>query len=177
MESYSQRESVLLGYKNPQRSFINPSSSPKSQHGNSGFDFSDVFGGPPRRSSLQEMRYSCGETTDSYALRNVNDDDDASLIHRRWSGLNEKPVFGDEDVNRRRHISSDFFDDIFRGNETLNSSPRKHDRDSIYSTPGSRVLSPVRPLPPKAEPFASSSSPVQFRFWLAPRYYLLTSTS
>ena len=47
-----QRESVLLGY-NFQRPFTNhPSSSPESQYGNSDVDFTDVFGGPPRRSSL-----------------------------------------------------------------------------------------------------------------------------
>ncbi|KAJ6722556.1 J DOMAIN-CONTAINING PROTEIN REQUIRED FOR CHLOROPLAST ACCUMULATION RESPONSE 1 [Salix koriyanagi] len=154
MERFSQRESVLLGY-NLQRQFINhPSSSSNSQYGNSDIDFTDVFGGPPRRSSLQEVRSSFAETTDSFVSR--NGDVDNSL-----SSLNEQSVFGDENVNRRRYPRNDFFDDIFRGNESLSSSPRKHDRDSLSSTPGSRVLSPAGLLPPRVDPW-NPSLPAKF---------------
>ena len=163
MERISQRESVLLGY-NFQRPFTNhPSSSPESQHGNSDVDFTDVFGGPPRRSSLQEVRYSFSETADSFA--STSGDVDTKLSRNSLSGLNDKPVFGDENVNRRRYRNDGFFDDIFRGGESLSSSPRKHDRDSLSSTPGSRALSPAELMPHRADPW-SPSLPAQFRFWL-----------
>ncbi|KAJ6679275.1 AUXILIN/CYCLIN G-ASSOCIATED KINASE-RELATED [Salix purpurea] len=159
MERFSQRESVLLGY-NLQRQFINhPSSSSNSQYGNSDIDFTDVFGGPPRRSSLQEVRSSFAETTDSFVSR--NGDVDTKLSRNNLSSLNEKSVFGDENVNRRRYPRNDFFDDIFRGNESLSSSPRKHDRDSLSSTPGSRVLSPAGLLPPRVDPW-NPSLPAKF---------------
>ncbi|KAG5231044.1 J domain-containing protein required for chloroplast accumulation [Salix suchowensis] len=159
MERFSQRESVLLGY-NLQRQFINhPSSSSNSQYGNSDIDFTDVFGGPPRRSSLQEVRSSFAETTDSFVSR--NGDVDTKLSRNSLSSLNEKSVFGDENVNRRRYPRNDFFDDIFRGNESLSSSPRKHDRDPLSSTPGSRVLSPAGLLPPRVDPW-NPSLPAKF---------------
>ncbi|KAB5568979.1 hypothetical protein DKX38_002772 [Salix brachista] len=159
MERISQRESVLLGY-NFQRPFTNhPSSSPESQHGNSDVDFTDVFGGPPRRSSLQEVRYSFSETADSFA--STSGDADTKLSRNSLSGLNDKPVFGDENVNRRRYRNDGFFDDIFRVGESLSSSPRKHDRDSLSSTPGSRALSPAELMPHRADPW-SPSLPAQF---------------
>ncbi|CAK9317222.1 unnamed protein product [Citrullus colocynthis] len=161
MEKLSQRESILLGYS-LQRSFINPSSSPRASNRNlDDVDFHDVFGGPPRRrSSVHEPRYSFSETGDSVALKGG---DDETLPGRSglWSGLNEKPVFGEEGVHGRRFPSDDFYDDIFKGDESLNSSPRRHERDVFSSIPGSRVLSPARPLPPPAEPFGSSSLPAQ----------------
>ncbi|KAJ6685977.1 AUXILIN/CYCLIN G-ASSOCIATED KINASE-RELATED [Salix purpurea] len=159
MERISQRESVLLGY-NFQRPLTNhPSSSPESQHGNSDVDFTDVFGGPPRRSSLQEVRYSFSETADS--LASTSGDADTKLSRNSLSGLNDKPVFGDENVNRRRYRNDGFFDDIFRVGESLSSSPRKHDRDSLSSTPGSRALSPAELMPHRADPW-SPSLPAQF---------------
>ncbi|KAJ7007325.1 J domain-containing protein required for chloroplast accumulation response 1-like isoform X2 [Populus alba x Populus x berolinensis] len=159
MERFSERESVLLGY-NFQRPFINhPGSSPKSQYGNSDIDFTDVFGGPPRRSSLQEVRFSFSETTDSFA--STSGDVDTKLSRHSLSALNDKPVFGDENVNRRRYPDDGFFGDIFRGSESLSSSPRKHDRDSLSSTPGSRVLSPAELLPHRVDPW-SPSLPAQF---------------
>lgn len=160
---YSRRESVLLGY-GPQRSVMNHSGydSPKSPYRTSDVDFNDVFGGPPRRSSLQEIRHSFGDATDSFSPRNEHE----TLLSQphRWSGLGEKPVFGDEVGNRRRYPSNDFFDDIFKGNESVSSSPRKQDRDLFSSSPGSRVLSPVCPLPSRAEPFGSPL-PAQFRYF------------
>ncbi|KAL0553540.1 hypothetical protein IC582_007438 [Cucumis melo] len=158
MENLSQRDSILLGYS-LQRSFANSSSPRASNRNSDDVDFHDVFGGPPRRrSSVHETRYSFSETGDSFALKGG---DDEALPGRGgpWSGLNEKPVFGEEGVHGRRFPSDDFYDDIFKGDESVNSSPRRGD---IFSPiPGSRVLSPARPLPPPAEPFGSSSLPAQ----------------
>ncbi|XP_038905516.1 J domain-containing protein required for chloroplast accumulation response 1 isoform X2 [Benincasa hispida] len=161
MENLSQRESILLGYS-LQRSFTNPSSSPRASNRNSDdVDFHDVFGGPPRRrSSVHETRYSFSETGDSFALKG-GDDEALPGQGGPWSGLNEKPVFGEEGVHGRRFPSNDFYDDIFKGDDSVNSSPRRHERDIFSSIPGSRVLSPARPLPPPAEPFGSSSLPAQ----------------
>ncbi|XP_021612840.1 J domain-containing protein required for chloroplast accumulation response 1 isoform X3 [Manihot esculenta] len=117
-------------------------------------DFNDVFGGPPRRLSIQEVRRSCGESGDSYALRS---DEETSLSRSGWSGLSEKPVFGEGGVSRRRYPNDDFFDDIFTA-----YSPTKSSRDPFSSAPGSRVLSPVHPLPLTAEHSASSSQATQF---------------
>ncbi|KAJ0024920.1 hypothetical protein Pint_08918 [Pistacia integerrima] len=157
MERFSQRESVLLGYS-PRSSFINEAASPNSPYRNSDIDFNDVFGGPPRRSSVHEMRYSFSEATDNSASRGH---DETVGSRNSWNALSEKPVFGEEGMNRRQHRSENFFDDIFKGNQSLSSSPRKRDWDPYSSSPGSRVLSPARPLPPKAEPYGSSL-PAQF---------------
>ncbi|KAM1725419.1 hypothetical protein FF2_016040 [Malus domestica] len=157
MERFSQRESLLLGYS-PQSAFVNSGSSSHTPTKNSDVDFHDVFGGPPRRSSTNEMRYSFGETTESSGLKRdaYDDDDDDS------SGLIEKPVFGEGSVNRRRTQSDDFFDDIFKGNHSVSSSPRRLQRDPFASAPGSQVISPAHPLLHKPEPSAASSLPAQF---------------
>ncbi|XP_062159589.1 J domain-containing protein required for chloroplast accumulation response 1 isoform X2 [Alnus glutinosa] len=160
MERFSHRESVLLGYSASPLgsiSLTNSNSSPRTPCRSSDvFDFHDVFGGPPRRASAQEKRCSFSEATEFYG---EGGDHEALSCTR----LGEKPVFGEENANRRRYTSNDFFDDIFRGDESLSSTPRKRDRDPFASAPGSRVLSPARPLPPKAEPFGSSSMPPEFR--------------
>ncbi|GMJ02652.1 hypothetical protein HRI_003934400 [Hibiscus trionum] len=131
---------------------------------NSDINFNDVFGGPPRRSSVQDIRYSFGEDMDSSSSSSsaFRTSDETVVAHRNpWSGLSEKPVFGDEGTtNRRRYSKNDFFDDIFRGNQSLTSSPRKYEMKDPFA-PASQLLSPCRPLPPKAEPF-SSSFPSQF---------------
>ncbi|KAI3464990.1 hypothetical protein Pfo_021653 [Paulownia fortunei] len=150
MERFMQRENVFLGYA-PQGLSGN---SPKTRYSED-LDFNDVFGGPPRRFSMQEVgvRYSFGETVESEEER----------ASSQWSPLKEKPVFGEEGGPRRRRQGDDFFDDIFRGGESY-SSPRKTDRDRdnvLGSSPGSRIMSPARPLPPKAEPFGTSL-PAQF---------------
>ncbi|XP_052201489.1 J domain-containing protein required for chloroplast accumulation response 1 isoform X2 [Diospyros lotus] len=120
-------------------------------------DFQDVFGGPPRRASMQERRYSFMET--------MNSGEDVTLLPRNpLSGLNESPVFGDESANRRRYPSDDFFGDIFRGDESL-SSPRWSTQDPFGSAPCSRVLSPARPLTPRTDPFGTSL-PSQLQFSL-----------
>lgn len=156
MERFSQRESVLLGYS-PRGSLTNSSSLSRTPCRGSDFDFHDVFGGPPRRASAQEKRCSFSEAAEYYGEGGGGDDKALSCTR-----VGEKPVFGEENANRRRYPSDDFFDDIFRGDESLSSTPRKRDRgDPFASGPGSRVLSPARPLPPKAEPFGSSSMPPQ----------------
>lgn len=151
MKSFSQRENVLLGYS-PQSSFMNSGSSPSpnsTSYRNSDVDFDDVFGGPPRRSSMPDtMRQS-------FSAVKVD-------VEEPWTGLSEKPVFG-ASPSRRQYPSPDFFDDIFRGDDSLTGTPRKQEWDSLSSTPASRVLSPAHPLPPKAEPFGTSSFLSQFR--------------
>ncbi|KAE8704181.1 J-domain protein required for chloroplast accumulation response 1, putative isoform 3 [Hibiscus syriacus] len=125
----------------------------------SDIDFNDVFGGPPRRSSVQETMYSFGESPNSSS----SGFDETVVAHRNpWTGLREKPVFGEEETtnHRRRYSKNDFFDDIFRGNQSLTCSPRKYEVKDPFE-PASQLLSPCRPLPPKAEPF-SSSFPSQF---------------
>ncbi|KAK4859776.1 hypothetical protein QYF36_011561 [Acer negundo] len=161
MERFSQRESVLLGY-GPQSSFINESSSSSSKtpYGDSDVDFNDVFGGPPRRSTIHnhELRSFSEANTDDNGLI----EDGETVVYRNsWNGLSEKPVFGEEGLTHRRHQNENFFNDIFRGNESSSSSPRKREWDPYSSSPGSRVLSPARPLPPKAEPFGTPV-PAQF---------------
>lgn len=131
MERFSQGEAVLLGYNSLRRSFTNSSSSPKAPADRElNLDFHDVFGGPPKRSSVQENGFSFNEATDF--LHRLRGEEDEAVSCPVIGG---KPVFGDENENRRRCLSNDFFDDIFRGDESL---------------------SPARALPPKADPF---------RFW------------
>lgn len=134
----------------------------------SDIDFRDVFGGPPRRSSIHEMmRYSFTEGAD--ALSSGRRLGETPSFGDPWTLAEEKPVFGGrmEGGNRRRGLREDFFVDIFGGSESPSSTtPRKHDRDLFSaSPPGSRPLSPAWPLPPQAEGFVGPSSvPTQFRF-------------
>lgn len=143
MASISRRERVLLGYA---------PDSPSSFHSerSSEVDFRDVFGGPPRRFSIQESTNGSIDSVDSETFR---------------VSLGEKPVFGNEMGVRRRYPSEDFFDDIFRGDQSSPScsqSPRIVPAwDSFSSGPASRVMSPSRPLPPSAEPPAKFSLPVR----------------
>ncbi|CAI9777820.1 unnamed protein product [Fraxinus pennsylvanica] len=135
MEKFLERENVLLRYS-PRGSLAQSSNSDE-------LDFNDVFGGPPRRFSMPEVKgtYSFGEPVDS----------------------EEKPVFGTEVVTRRRNLGDGFFNDIFGGDESY-SSPRRTDRDrenTFGSSPGSRISSPGRALIPKAEAFGTSL-PAQF---------------
>lgn len=150
MEKVSQKESLLLG--NSQRAFSKSCSSPITPYRNSDVDFHDVFGGPPRRrSSIHDLGYDSNDSKNSVESKG----DDEPLF-----GLsNDKPVFGDETLNRRRYPSKDFFDDIFRVNESVSSAPRKLERDPFSSSPGSRVLSPARPLQP-----LKSETSAQLRF-------------
>ncbi|KAG6626764.1 J domain-containing protein required for chloroplast accumulation response 1-like isoform X2 [Carya illinoinensis] len=151
MDRFSYGESVLLGYTSRRGSFTNSSSSSKTPSGDSDFDFHDVFGGPPRRLSMQVKWPSFNEATGFYGRK--SDDEAALPCH-----IGEKPVFREENANRKRDLSNDFFDDIFRGDESSSSTQRKLDKDPFSSSSGSRILSPARPLPPKADPFGISSS-------------------
>ncbi|KAG8389963.1 hypothetical protein BUALT_Bualt01G0034100 [Buddleja alternifolia] len=112
-------------------------------------DFNDVFGGPPKRFSTQEvrLRYSLGDS----------EEDTGTSSHR--IALKEKPVFGEESSGRRRRQGDDFFDDIFRVDES-HGSPRRTD-NLIGSSPGSRIMSPARVFSPNAEPYGTSL-PAQF---------------
>ncbi|CAN4093822.1 unnamed protein product [Withania somnifera] len=139
MKRMSQKEHVLVDY-GAQRSFEN------SSH-DLDMDFNDVFGGPPRRFSIQEARtrHSFNDSTES-------EDESDGLSRNSWNGFSEKPVFGAENANRRRNQGDNFYDDIFKVDESYSSSPA-----------GSRVLSPVRgrPLSPKIDAFGTSL-PAQF---------------
>ncbi|RDX99991.1 J domain-containing protein required for chloroplast accumulation response 1, partial [Mucuna pruriens] len=145
--SQSQRESVLLGYNynynnNNHGSVIRRSSSSNS---NLEVDFNDVFGGPPRRSSMNnESRSELKDWSEEEGERGWC----------RWPPEREKPVFGEDSGNRRRHPNknNDFFDDIFRGEESA----------SVCSTPKKRVGEPFTsstPIPSAADPLASLPLP------------------
>ncbi|CAJ1973323.1 unnamed protein product [Sphenostylis stenocarpa] len=123
-----------------------------SSNSNLEVDFNDVFGGPPRRSSINEARQSLSELKDW-------SDEEGERGWCRWPPEREKPVFGEDSGNRRRHANknSDFFDDIFGGEESA----------SVCSTPKKRVGDPYTfsrvssPLPPAADPF-DASLPIPF---------------
>ncbi|XP_043708404.1 J domain-containing protein required for chloroplast accumulation response 1-like isoform X2 [Telopea speciosissima] len=162
MERFSYRDHILfgLGHRSPRRSLGSTGSSSR----NSDEDFSDVFGGPPRRSSVHRLRHSLGNTPDSYANGVERSEGEGKVLVSRssWSVLKEKPVFGEEDLVRRRYPSDDFLDDIFRGDQSSSPTPRKSDRDTFSSTPASRIQSPVRPLASKpAQLLGPSSLPRQ----------------
>ncbi|KAL6995654.1 molecular chaperone, variant 2 [Sarracenia purpurea var. burkii] len=162
MERFARRGLASLGYS-PERALLNQSSSPEPPFNYPDIDFHDVFGGPPRRSSTAETRYGFTETLNS-PNSTTQGGDDAALRRNSRSGLNEMPVFGDEIVSRRRYPSHDFFDDIFQEDDSL-SSPRRPNNEPFGSSPGSRVLSTARPLPPRTDAF-SSSLPAQLQFSL-----------
>ncbi|XP_058069105.1 J domain-containing protein required for chloroplast accumulation response 1 isoform X2 [Magnolia sinica] len=153
MEKLSYRDNVFLGYVS-RRSLGNLSSSSKIPNRSPDIDFDDVFGGPPR-CSMTEMRHSLGKSANSYLL---SGGEDTPSPNSPWLALSEKPVFGDDSPSRRKHLSGDFFDDIFKGEESSSSTPRKPDSDIFSSAPASRILSPARPLPPNREPFIGASS-------------------
>ncbi|XP_065015889.1 J domain-containing protein required for chloroplast accumulation response 1-like isoform X3 [Musa acuminata AAA Group] len=139
MERLGERDRVLLGYayRDPFGNLQQPPP-PQPHHRNSDVDFADVFGGPPRRSSFYERRRSLADSLDSQ-----------SRSRPLSSGLaDEKPVFGElGSPARRRHFGDNFYEDIFPGSDSGSSTSRKLDRDPFFpSAPGSRVLSPNRPV-------------------------------
>ncbi|XP_065049542.1 J domain-containing protein required for chloroplast accumulation response 1-like isoform X1 [Musa acuminata AAA Group] len=139
MERFGERDRVLLGYayRDPFGNLQQPPP-PPPHHRNSDVDFADVFGGPPRRSSFYERRRSLADSLDSQ-----------SRSRPLSSGLtDEKPVFGElGSPARRRHFGDNFYEDIFPGSDSGSSTSRKLDRDPFFpSAPGSRVLSPNRPV-------------------------------
>ncbi|CAA7042679.1 unnamed protein product [Microthlaspi erraticum] len=150
MQTLPSSETVLL-----------PSNSPPVLSGGGDdvdIDFGDVFGGPPKRRSKansEATRHSFSEA--ATRRRDVIVDNSALMIHRGedfWDGRDEKPVFGEDPSIRRRFTADDFFDDIFRVNESSSSSPRKTTNEPFGSSlPGSRILSPH-----KAESFPGQFS-------------------
>lgn len=120
-------------------------------------DFGDVFGGPPKRRSKVNNEVTRHSFCESALRRRDVIVDVGALIPQ-----DEKPVFGEETSARRRFTTDDFFDDIFRVNESssLSSSPMmKKEREPFGSSlPGSRILSPA--LKPES---SGTSFPAQFR--------------
>ncbi|XP_068655153.1 J domain-containing protein required for chloroplast accumulation response 1 [Aristolochia californica] len=137
MEIPYHKERILLGSIS-RRSLGNPTPSPKIPFRRvSDVDFSDVFGGPPR-SSMTGSRHSPGGTLDPSAEK----EESLQSFSNPWSVLRENPVFG-EGRPRRAHLKQDFFDDIFKVDENLSSTPKQS--DPFSSVPGSRIQSPVHP--------------------------------
>ncbi|KAK8601257.1 hypothetical protein V6N13_059020 [Hibiscus sabdariffa] len=146
MQRFSHRESVLLGYS-PRKTAVSDSD----------IDFNDVFGGPPRRSSIHETRHRFSEDMGFYSSSGFRSSDETSFPASRLSGLSEKPVFGEEGMNRRRHSRASFYDDIFGGNDrSLSCSPRKYEMKDP-SALSWQSSSPARlPLMAEPEPFGPS---------------------
>lgn len=99
-------------------------------------DYEDVFGGPPRRFSMQEVR----------VRRSLSD-----LLASEHGGTpstprpKEKLRFSEASVARRPNLSNNFFDDIFRGDES-NSLPTRthHEWENLFgSSQSSRITSPA----------------------------------
>ncbi|KAL0921737.1 hypothetical protein M5K25_008841 [Dendrobium thyrsiflorum] len=148
MEIISERERILLGY-----AARDPFSGVElsSQRRSSDIDFHDVFGGPPRRSSIYEYRRNRVDSIDLYS-RSSRGREDSAESHRSSLGSGEKPVFGDgSGSGRRRQLGDDFYSDIFQSSDSACSSPKRGDRDALQSSPGSRVNSPNRPAPIRSE--------------------------
>lgn len=157
------RDHTLLGHA-PRDPFASGDKSPHPPYRNSDVDFSDVFGGPPRRSSVGHSRLEPGESAGG---RGGWVGEEAGAPRRPWScSLGEKPVFGGiGSPARRTQEGYGFFDDIFGANESASSTPRKMDRELFSSNPGSRVLSPARPLPSASDVISRGSAlPPQSRF-------------
>ncbi|GMH23768.1 hypothetical protein Nepgr_025611 [Nepenthes gracilis] len=149
----SQRDKVQLGCSSTRISFQNPNSPERIPNRESDIDFSDVFGGPPRK-SINEIRQGfCREITGNSCA--IDEDREPQISGNPLFRYGEKPVFGEEIVNRSRYTSEDFYDDIFRGDQSVSSSPRLPARNPFSSSPGSRILSPVWPLPGAVNPFGT----------------------
>lgn len=173
MEKLPDRDRALHGYAHQDHFGNLPNS---AAHRNSDVDFHDVFGGPPRRSSFYDCRRSGGDSLElPSSLRGRGSGEEGERSWRPWSGGEEKPVFGEmSSPARRSYLGDDFFSDIFLGSKSLGSTSRKHDQDSYPSSPGSRVLSPNRPVLARCEPNTGSSSlPAQLRCLIPapPRHY------
>ncbi|XP_073052932.1 uncharacterized protein [Primulina eburnea] len=99
-------------------------------------DYEDVFGGPPRRFSMQEVR----------VRRSLGD-----LLASEHGGTpstlrpKEKLRFSEASVARRPNLSNNFFDDIFRGDESYSSPTRTHhDWENLLGSSQSwRITSPA----------------------------------
>lgn len=129
-------ENTVLGYKH-QRSLVTSVLSSKTPLRHSDVDFHDVFGGPLLRLSNQITRNNFGEGMKPSMLRRG---ENGVSVCNPWTSLSEKFVFGEDGNNQRCYHSENLFDDIFRGEDSVNTNPKGHDRDSFSSSSGSRVL-------------------------------------
>ena len=88
-------ENSVLGCRH-QRSLVTFVLSPKTLLRHSNVNFHDVSDSPPRRLSNQVTRYSFEEGIKPSALR---DGKDGVSVYTLWTGLSEKPVFGEDGGN------------------------------------------------------------------------------
>lgn len=124
MKKEDRRDNILLGHS---------ARSPLPVVSSDDIDFEDVFGGPPRRFSYHE--------TTRYSSDGAMDVEETARSRSLSSG---KPVFGERiRVNRRKHQSHDFFDDIFQGVKSRSDS-------------GSAIMAPYDPF--------GTSVPAPFRY-------------
>ncbi|KZV34231.1 J domain-containing protein required for chloroplast accumulation response 1-like [Dorcoceras hygrometricum] len=96
-------------------------------------DYNDVFGGPPRRYSMQGVRVR-------RSLSELLASEDGGT-----SSSPSMPKFREARVARRPSLSANFFDDIFRGDESYSSPTRTHhDWENVFgSSQSSRITRPV----------------------------------
>ncbi|XP_010416374.1 PREDICTED: J domain-containing protein required for chloroplast accumulation response 1-like [Camelina sativa] len=154
MQTLQSSETVLLASSNsPPLVLRNPS----GVNDDVDIDFGDVFGGPPKRRSKVVVANNNEATRHSFsesALRRRDVISDVGALVTQ----DEKPVFGEETTSvRRRFTSDDFFDDIFRVNESSSPMMKKEREPFGSSLPGSRILSPA--LKPES---SGTSFPAQF---------------
>lgn len=57
----------------------------------------------------------------------LREDEDGVSVYNLWTDLSEKPVLGEDGGNRWCCHNEEFFYDIFRGNNSMNTNPRIHD--------------------------------------------------
>ncbi|ERN17577.1 J domain-containing protein required for chloroplast accumulation response 1 isoform X1 [Amborella trichopoda] len=114
------------------------------------FDFDDVFGGPPRSSSISESRYSFNGAFEGKP--SAYKEEILPSKRNPSFGMREQPVFGENSRVHRRLLGEDFFDDIFNGG----SSSERNSLSSPSTTPrflapgllNGEALSPGPSLPP-----------------------------
>ncbi|CAA7404260.1 unnamed protein product [Spirodela intermedia] len=126
-------------------------------------DFSDVFGGPPRTSSGFEGRHGFSESIDGYLSRvrgdGVEGGEEVAVPRRpRSTSHVENPASGGTgSPGHRKHLTNEFFGDVFKGNESMSSSPRT-DGPSASSASSAAALSPSHPPPPTIDGLSGGSS-------------------
>ena len=64
-------------------------------------------------------------------------------------------MFGEDGGNRRRYHNEDSFDDIFRGDNSMNTSPRRHDMDPAAVVP----LKMIKLVKPQSRPNVHDDAP------------------
>ncbi|KAL6347324.1 hypothetical protein AAG906_016756 [Vitis piasezkii] len=114
------KENTMLDCKH-QRSLVTSVSSPKTPLRHSNINFHDVLAVPRGGFRIR--------------LHDTASEKDGVLVYNPWTGLSEKPVLGEDGGNRRSYHNEDFFDDIFRGDNSVNTNPRGHDLDLAVVVP------------------------------------------